>query len=144
MTIERKTDLIHEHMYDQLNDSNNSNNGREIKHVQEPPYKQKWTDKFDADRTKKRPEYQKQKPKDNRCGQCGAPNWSRQPICPAKTTECSNCKRRGHYKKMCRSMKRVQYVERTTSSPEEEKKGNTIEFREKTQNRRKPFTMPYY
>ena len=35
MMIETITALIHEHMYDRLNDSNNSNDGREIKHVQE-------------------------------------------------------------------------------------------------------------
>ena len=35
MTIETITDLIHEYMYDRLNDSNNSNDGRNIKHVQE-------------------------------------------------------------------------------------------------------------
>ena len=101
MTIKTITALIHEHMYDRLNDSNNSNNGREIKHVQERPYKRKWTNKTDAVKTKKRPDYQKQKPQDNRCGQCGAPNWSRQHICPAKSAECRKCKRRGHYEKMC-------------------------------------------
>ena len=31
-----------------------------------------------------------------------------------------NCKRRGHYEKMCRSMRRVQYVDKTTSSAEED------------------------
>ena len=45
MTIETITALIHEHMYDRQNDSNNSNDGKEIKHVQERPYKQKWTEK---------------------------------------------------------------------------------------------------
>ena len=120
MTIETIRALIHEHMYDRLNDSNNSNDGKEIKHVQERPYKRKWTEKTDADKMKKRPEFQKQKPKDNRCGQCGAPNWSRQDICPAKSAECRKCKRRGHYEKMCRSMRRVQYVDKTTSSAEED------------------------
>ena len=91
MTIETITALIHEHMYDRLKDSKNSNDGREIKHVQERPYKRKWTEKADADKTKKRPEYQKQKPKNNRCGQCGAPNWSRQHICPAQLAECRKC-----------------------------------------------------
>ena len=33
MTIETITASIHEHTYDRLNDSNNSNDGREIKHV---------------------------------------------------------------------------------------------------------------
>ena len=120
MTIETITALIHEHMYDRLNDSNNSNDGKEMKHVQERPYKRKGTEKTDADKMKKTPEYQKQKPKDNGCGQCGAPNWSRQHICPAKSAECRKCKRRGHYEKMGRSMRRVQYVEKTTSSAEED------------------------
>ena len=39
MTIETITDLIHEYMYDRLNDSNNSNDGRNVKHVQERPQK---------------------------------------------------------------------------------------------------------
>ena len=42
-----------------------SNDGREIKHLQERPYERKWTDKSDVDRTMKRPEYQKQKSKEN-------------------------------------------------------------------------------
>ena len=120
MKIETKTALIHNYMYDRLNDTNNSNDGRETKHVQERPYKRKWTDKSDADRTKKRPEYQKQKPKGIRCGQCEAPNWLRQHICPAKTAECRKCKRKVHYDKMYRSMKRVQNVDRTTCSADED------------------------
>ena len=59
ITVETITALIHEHLYDRLNDSNNSNDAREIKHVQERPYKRKWTDKNNAERTKKWPEYQK-------------------------------------------------------------------------------------
>ena len=31
MTIETITDLIHEYMYDRINDSNNSNDGRNVK-----------------------------------------------------------------------------------------------------------------
>ena len=120
MTIETITALIHEHMYDRLNDSNNSNDWREIKHVQERPYKRKWTEKTDADKMKKRPDYQKQKSKDNRCGQCGAPNWTRKHICPAKSAECRKFKRRGHNEKMCRPMRRVRYVDKTTSSAKED------------------------
>ena len=33
MTIETITALIHEHMYDRLNESNKSNDGKEIKYV---------------------------------------------------------------------------------------------------------------
>ena len=41
MTIETITDLIHEYMYDRLNDSNNSNDGRNIKHVPRKAEKKK-------------------------------------------------------------------------------------------------------
>ena len=112
MTIETTTDLIHEYMDDRLNDSNNSNNGRNLKHVQEKHQKRKWSEKSSYERNKKRPEYQKQKYKDNRCGQCGAPNWSRQHICPARTVECRNCETKGHYEKMCRLPKRIQYKDK--------------------------------
>ena len=44
-TIETITNLVHEHMYDRLNDSNNSNDGTEKKLVQERPYKRKWSKK---------------------------------------------------------------------------------------------------
>ena len=88
MTIETITVLIHKHMYDRLNNSNNSNDGGEIKHVQERPHKRNRADKSDADRTKKRPEYQKQKARDNRRQQSGGSNWLRQHICPAKMAEC--------------------------------------------------------
>ena len=106
MPIETITDLIHEYMYDRLNDSNNSIDGRNIKHVQERPRKRKWSEKASYDKNKKRQEYQKPRYKDNQCGQCGVPNWSRQHRCPAKSVDCRNCKKRGHYKKMCRLPKK--------------------------------------
>ena len=56
MTIEAITTLIHEHMYDRLNDSNNSNDGKEIRYVQERQYNRKWTERPDQDRTKRKPE----------------------------------------------------------------------------------------
>ena len=105
-------------MYDRLNDSNNSNDGREVKHVQERPQKRKWQEKASYEKNKRRPEYHKERYKDN--GQCGTPNWTRQHICPAKSVECRNCKKRGHNEKMCRIPKRIQYVDKTTSSAEED------------------------
>ena len=120
MTIEAITDIIHEYMYDQLNDSNNSNDGRNVKHVQESPQKRKWSENASYERNKKRPEYQKQRYKDNRGGQCGAPNWSRQHICPAGTVECRNCRKKGHYEKMCRLPKKIQHVDKASSSAEED------------------------
>ena len=66
MTIETITASIHEHMYDRLNESNNSNDGKKIKHVQERPHKRKWTDKTDQDKLKRQKENQKYKQRDNR------------------------------------------------------------------------------
>ena len=48
-----------------------------------------------------------------------APNRTKQNICSAKAAECRNCKRKGNYEKMCRSLKKVKHVERTTSSAED-------------------------
>ena len=120
ITIETITALIHKQMYDRLNESNNSNDGKEIKHLQERPYNRKWTEKTEQDKSKRRPENQRYKQRDNRCGQCGAPNWTRQHMCPVKMAECRNCKRRGHFEEACRSTKRVQDIEKTTSSAEED------------------------
>ena len=86
-------------MYDWLNDSNNSNDGRNVKPVQERPQKRKWSEKSSYERNKKRPEYQKRRYRDNRCGQCGTPNWSRQHLCPSRVVECRNCEKKGHYEK---------------------------------------------
>ena len=47
-------------------------------------------------------------------------NWTRQHICLAKSVEFRNCKKRGHYEKMCRIPKRIQHVDRTTSLMEED------------------------
>ena len=86
MTIETITDLIHEYMFDRLNDSNKTNGGRNVKHVQERP--QESGQKSPDTKGKKCPEYQRQKYEDNRCGQCRAPNWSRQHVCLVRTAEC--------------------------------------------------------
>ena len=101
-------------IYDQLNDSNHSNDGRNIKHVQEMQGKRKWSEKAIYDKNTKQPEYQKPRYQDNRCEQCGAPNWSRQHICQANSVECRNCKKRGHYEKMCRLPKRIQHVDKVS------------------------------
>ena len=54
MTNETITDLIHEYMYDRLNESKNLNDGKEIHHIQERQYKQKWSDKSSNERPKKK------------------------------------------------------------------------------------------
>ena len=71
-------------------------------------------------KTKNDREYRKPRYNYNQCGQCGAPNWSRQHICPAKSVDCRNCKKRGHYEKKCRLPKRIQHVDKVSSSAEED------------------------
>ena len=44
MNIETISDLIHEYRYNRLNDSNNSHDGRNVKHVQEMPPTRKWSE----------------------------------------------------------------------------------------------------
>ena len=58
--------------------------------------------------------------KDNRCGQCGAPYKSRQHGYPVGTAECQNCRKKGHYEKMCRLPKKIQYVDKASSSADED------------------------
>ena len=82
--------------------------------------KRKWQEKPSYEKNKRRPEYHKERYKDNQCEQCGAPNRTRQHIHPAKSVECKNCKKRGHYENMCRIPKRIQYVDKTASSAEED------------------------
>ena len=65
MTIETITDLIHEYMYDRLNESNNSNDGKDIQHIEERQYRRKWSDKPSYERPWKKPDSQKPKYKDN-------------------------------------------------------------------------------
>ena len=110
-------------MYDRLNESNNSNDGKEIKHVQERPHKRKWTDKTDQDKSKRRPEKIKNINKeipdaDNVAHQTGQDNtYARR-----KWQNAEIAKEEDTMKKwtLCRSTKRVQYIEKTTSSAEED------------------------
>ena len=79
----------------------------------------KWPEKYSYERNERRPDFQKERYKNNRCGQCRAPNWTRQHISPAKSVECINFKK-GHYEKMRRIPKRIQRVDRAASSAEED------------------------
>ena len=55
LTIDTITDLIHEYMYDRLNESNNSKDAKEIQHIPERQYKRKWSDKSSYERPSKIP-----------------------------------------------------------------------------------------
>ena len=54
-------------------------------------------------RTQK-PQFNEKKKFSNRnCCFCGKPNWSLEHICPAQTAQCNNCKKMGHFAKVCKS-----------------------------------------
>ena len=54
------------------------------------------------------------------CHFCGKPNWSLEPICPARRAQCNNCKKMGHFAKMCKSktVSRIQKEPSTHSNTE--------------------------
>ena len=45
----------------------------------------------------------KKKPSNHNCHFCGKPNWSLEHICPARRAQCNNCKKMGHFAKVCKS-----------------------------------------
>ena len=60
MTIETITEKVHEYMYDRLNNSKNSNDGRGRQHVQERLYKQKWSEKSSYEKSRRNRTFKKQ------------------------------------------------------------------------------------
>ena len=57
----------------------------------------------------------KKKFSNRNCRFCGKPNWSLEHICPARKAQCNNCKKMGHFAKVCKS-KTVSRVKEATSS----------------------------
>ena len=51
---------------------------------------------------------------------CGKPNWSLEHICPAQRAQCNNCKKMGHFAKVCKSktVNRIQKELSTDSNTE--------------------------
>ena len=106
-------------MYDRLIDSNNSNDEREQNRFRNSHTKgsgQKNPIRTGKKKTGK-PKIQTER---QSMRTMRPPYWTRQHVCPEKKNEYKNCKSRGHYEKMCRSMKRVQCVKRTTPSAEQD------------------------
>ena len=112
MSIDAITEAIHEYVYEKLNESTDSEEGREIKHIKE---KKRY----------KRPEEQKQSTNKRKrgvnCNKCGSYNWTPThiPDCPAKNKKCNNCKKVGHFAIVCRS-KRINYIHEEMASSAEE------------------------
>ena len=58
---------------------------------------------------------EKRKISNRNCRFCGNPNWSLEHICPARRAQCNNCKKMGHFAKVCKS-KTVSRVAEAISS----------------------------
>ena len=72
------------------------------------------------ERKRKITETGKKKLSNRNCHFCGKPNWSLEHICPARRAQCNNCKKMGHFAKVCKSktVSRIQKEPTTDSSTE--------------------------
>ena len=71
-------------------------------------------------RKQKTTETWKKKISNRNCRFCGKPNWSMEHICPARRAQCNNCKKMGHFAKVCKSktVSRIQKEPSTDSDTE--------------------------
>ena len=71
-------------------------------------------------RKRKMTEIGKKKLSNRNCHFCSKPNWSLEHICPARRAQCNNCKKLGHFAKMCKSktVSRIQKDPSTDSNTE--------------------------
>ena len=82
MSVEAITDAIHEHMYENLNDSTETEEEKKIRYLK----------KRKTRPTKEQPD-KPTKFKKVDCNRCGAPNWSKQHECPARQRNVQNAER---------------------------------------------------
>ena len=111
MSVEAITEALHEHMYEKLNDSPET----EEKKIR---YLNKRKAKRHKEQTDKPTKFKKMD-----CNRCGAPNWPRQHECPARGKKCAKCKKIGHYaeyKNYAENKKMNRIQEHETSSAEED------------------------
>ena len=116
MSVEAITDALHEHMYEKLNDSPET----EEKKIR---YLKKRKAKSFKEQTDKPTKFKKMD-----CNKCGAQNWSRQHECPARGKKCAKCEKICHYAKLCRTNKKINRIQEqeTSSSEEDEWSPNTV------------------
>ena len=82
MSIEAKTEALHEYMYEKLNDLPETEEEKKIRHLNKR--KTKGTEELSEKLTKF---------KKLDCNRCGAPNWTRQHECPAKGGNAQNARK---------------------------------------------------
>ena len=119
MSVEAITEALHEHMYENLNDSQETEEEKKIRFLNK--------------RKAKRHKEQMDKPtkfKKVDCNRCGIPNWSRQHKCPARGKKCAKCEPFGHYAKCCKTSKKVNRIQEheTSSAEEDDWSPNTIHY----------------
>ena len=58
---------------------------------------------------------EKRKILNKNCRFCGKPNWSMEHVCPARRSQCNNCKKMGHFAKVCKSKTNSRITEAVSS-----------------------------
>ena len=116
MSVETITDILHEYMYEKLNDSPETDEEKK-NHLN------KRKTRINKETSDKLAKFKKID-----CNRCGAPNWSRQHECPARGKKCAKCGKIGHFPKSCRSNMKINHIqdEETSSAEEDEWAPDTI------------------
>ena len=109
MSVKAITEALHEHMYEKLNDSPETEEEKKIR------YLNKRKAKSYKEQTDKPTKFKKMD-----CNRCGASNWTRQHACPAIGKKCAKYEKIGHYAKCC--------IEETSSAEEDDWSPNTIHY----------------
>ena len=119
MSVEAITEALHEHMYEKLNDSPETEEEKKIR------YLNRRKAKSHKEQTDKPTKFKKMD-----CNRCGAPNWTRQHECPAGGKKCAKCEKIGHYAKCCRTNKKINRIQEheTSSAEADDWSPNTIHY----------------
>ena len=99
MSVETITDILHEYIYEKLNDSPETEEETKIRYLNKRKTR---TNKETGDKPANFKKID--------CNRCVAPDWSRQLECPARGKKCAKCGKIGHFEKCCRSNKNISYI----------------------------------